>query len=175
MTTQFEGALGWDSVIEQESNFTLLEPGVYNFVVTKMERGTYQPSSNSSIQDVSPRAELEIKVTDDKGNSTNVFENLILHSKMEWKLSQFFISIGQKQPGQPLNPNWSQVVGSSGRCEIEVNKYKDKSGNDRENNRVKEFLKPTQGVQPPQQFQQQPTQPAQPMQQQPQNPTFDFS
>lgn len=184
---QFEGALGWDSQISQESSFVILPAGEYDFKVEKMERGSYNPSPNSSIRDISPQAELELTVYSPDGQTATVYERLILHSKMEWKISEFFISIGQKKPGEPLVPNWSFVPGSTGRCEIEINKYTNKQGQERENNRVARFLEPTQQAPSYQQYQtpQQPVQ--QPMQQQvpqqqasvqqqtpPANPGFEF-
>lgn len=176
--TNFEGALSWDSEIKQESSFNLLPAGEYQFEVEKMERSQYQPSPKSSIRDVSPQAELHIKILGGEHGNTTVIERLILHTKTEFKISEFFIAIGQKQPGQPLTPNWNYVIGSTGRCEIEVNKYTNSNGQERENNRVVRFLEPSQQSSPVQQPTQQYQQPAQqtPPQQQPQggNPGFQF-
>lgn len=152
----FESALSWDSTIEKESSFTLLEPGAYHFTVQKMERSTFQPSAQSSIKDVSPKAELELKVFNDQGVSTIISENLILHSRMEWKISEFMIAIGQKKPGEPVKPNWNAVVGATGECEVEVNHYVDRKGTERENNRITKFLEPIANKTQPQTTQQQP-------------------
>lgn len=141
------GALSWGSLIEKESSFIIVEPGVYDFKVVGMTKGTYQPSQKSSIRDVSPQAELEVEITTPSGDTTTLKERLILHSKMEWKISEFFIAIGQKQPGVPLNPDWNMVIGAVGKAEIEINKYQDRDGNDRENNRVKNFLAPDKATQ----------------------------
>lgn len=177
----FQGALSWDSQISQESSFIVLPAGEYNFKVDKMNRGQYNPSPNSKIRDVSPKAELEITIFNpDTGESTSVTENLILHSATEWKLSEFFIAIGQKNPGEPFNPNWQFVPGATGRCEVEINKYTNKEGQDRENNRIKNFLAPSVNQSP-----QQPVQSKQPTYQAPttpppaqtppqQNPSFNF-
>lgn len=134
-----QGALSWDSPIEKESSFVLLPEGEYEFKVAKMERGQYQPSQNSKIREACPKADLELKIQSTQGEAT-IFESLILHSLSEWKISEFFIAIGQKKKGQPLTPNWAQVPGATGRAKIEVNKYTDKNGNERENNRVAEFV-----------------------------------
>lgn len=152
-----QGALSWDSQIEKENSFVLLPEGEYEFKVEKMERGQYQPSPQSKIRETSPQAELELKIQSTEGEAT-VFERLILHTATEWKLSEFFISIGQKVKGQPFTPNWGQVIGSTGRAKIEINKYKTNQGQDRENNRVVEFLEPKEST---------PTQ-------QPTNPGFNF-
>ncbi|MFC6464978.1 hypothetical protein ACFP65_08350 [Marinilactibacillus sp. GCM10026970] len=175
------GALGWDDEISQESSFVLLPEGEYDFVVEKMERGQYQPSPNSKINVASPQAELTLKIQTPEGEAT-VFERLILHTATEWKLSEFFISIGQKKKGEPTRPNWGQVPGSRGRAKIEINKYTDKNKNPRENNRVESFLEPVAGQQPPQTYQapqqtnyQQPNQTQQtPPQQTNTNPGFAF-
>lgn len=136
------GALGWDSQIEQESSFILLPAGEYEFKVEKMERATYQPSRNSSIQDTCPKAELTLSIQSAEHGEAKVFENLILHSKLEWKLSEFFIAIGQKKKGEAFTPNWGEVVGSTGRCKLEINEYTTNKGQDRKNNRVATFLAP---------------------------------
>lgn len=145
-----QGALSWDSQIEKENSFILLPEGEYEFTVAKMERGQYQPSPQSKIREASPEAQLELKIQSSEGEAT-VFERLILHTATEWKLSEFFIAIGQKVKGQPFTPNWSQVPGSTGRAKIEINKYKNNQGQDRENNRVAEFLEPKQNAQQQQQ------------------------
>ena len=133
------GALDWDSTIEQESNFKILEPGIYNFRVINMERGNHDGSENMSP---CPKAILTINAknveTEEEGEVGYI--NLFLHSKMEWKLSEFFISIGQKNPGEPLRPNWNNVIGSSGKCELEINSYTGRDGKERQNNQVKSWL-----------------------------------
>lgn len=163
------GALGWDDEISQESSYILLPEGEYDFVVEKMERGQFQPSPNSKINEACPEAELTLKIQSPEGEAT-VFERLILHSATEWKLSEFFISIGQKIKGQPFKPNWSQVPGSRGRAKIEINKYTNKQGQDRENNRVDSFLEPTNQPQQQPAANQQPNQTKQPNN----NPGFNF-
>ena len=173
----FEGALSWDSEIKKESSFVLLEPGEYDFRVEKMERSTYNPSPQSKIRDSSPMAELELKIDSPEGTAT-VFENLILHSVTEFKISEFFTAIGQKQKGIPFTPNWAAVIGATGRAEIEVNEYSDRNGNKKKNNRVTNFLEPKVGQQQTQQQPAQPQAPQQsvtPQQNQPQaNPGFNF-
>ncbi|MFZ2667631.1 MAG: hypothetical protein WAX40_04850, partial [Lactococcus raffinolactis] len=89
-----------------------------------------------------------------------------LYGKGEWRISQFFISIGQKKKGEPLRPNWQAVLGAKGTAELEINNYTDRDGNPGKNNRVKTFNEPTQqaaapGFQAPQQNYQQ-TPPPQP-------------
>ena len=130
--------MDWNDVISQEQEFELLPAGTYDFTVEKMERGRYAGSEKMAACNM---ANLSLSVTDPQtGASGMVFDTLYLSSKAEWRLSQFFLSIGQKKKGEPLRPNWNEVPGSTGKVEIEVNKYTDKNGNLRENNRVKKYL-----------------------------------
>lgn len=170
MSENYTGALSWDSTISQESSFVLLEPGEYDFRVKKATRTVYTPSDRSKIREQSPMLELELSVFNDKGQEATVFENLILHTVMEWKISEFFISIGQKKPGEPFQPDWD-VEGATGRADIEINRYTNKDGQERENNRVNNFLEPNTAQPTPAQTYQQPAQPpAQPQATQPQQP-----
>lgn len=131
----YERELGWDDEISQESEFTLLPAGDYDFEVTKFERGR---SKGSDKLPASNMAILTIKLSGN-GNSTAVTENLVLHTKMEWKLSQFFCSIGQKKHGEPLRMNWSKVTGAKGRCKVKVESYTTDKGEKREINRIEKF------------------------------------
>lgn len=167
----YEGALSWDSTIEKESNFVLLEPGEYTFTVKGMTRGQYTPGPHAKISEACPMAELELDVTDSKGQTATVKENLILHTSLEWKISQFFISIGQKVKGQPFVPNWGAVIGTTGRGEFDTRKYTSK-GEEREANQVKNFLEPAANNTTPVQPQTQPQ--AQTAQQPQSNPGFNF-
>ncbi|MCH4167710.1 MAG: hypothetical protein LKF42_00525 [Streptococcaceae bacterium] len=146
--------LDWGgSFIAEESQFTLLPDGEYPFTVTNLERKIYDGNSDK-IPNGAPYAEVSLEVVGTEGKTT-VFERLYMMKKWQWKLTQFFTSIGQAPViGQAFSPNWSVVIGSQGRVKVETNTYT-VQGQQRQNNRVKEFLKPAanSGV-----FQQQPTQ-----------------
>ena len=55
-------------------------------------------------------------------------EYLYLHTVMEWKLSEFFASIGMKQKGQAARMNWQEVNGKSGICHVTVQDKEKKDG-----------------------------------------------
>ena len=93
------------------------------------------------------KATLTLHIESEAG-STNVFDDLILHKRMEWKLSQFFRAIGQKKKGERVAMNWNRIVGSRGRVHIVVNKYTDKNGQDRENNKVGRYLEYDENMMP---------------------------
>ncbi len=133
--------LDWNSEINKEAEFEVLPAGTYDFEVTAMERGTFDGSAKMSK---CYKADLTLKVTDPaSGKSGSVFDTLYLNSKAEWRLSQFFISIGQKKHGEPLVMDWNKVVGSKGKLELTINKYTStKDGTERTNNRVSKYLEP---------------------------------
>lgn len=171
--------LSWDSgFIAEESEFVVLDPGVCKFTVKNFERKIYDGKSEK-IPNGTPYAEIEMEFVGTKGKTT-VKERLYLLKRMQWKLTEFFAAIGQNPTiGQAFMPNWNAVIGSFGYAELEINRYKDNSGNDRSNNQIKKFLNPNApeiaNAQQPQVVQATPAQTqvtqSQPVQQQVQQPT----
>lgn len=137
MDNAMEKALNWDDEISKESEFELLPAGEYSFTVESLERGRFDGSDKMSA---CPKADLTLILKTTDGKEAKAFDTLYLHSKAEWRLSQFFTAIGIKKKGEPLRMNWGQVPGSTGRLKLSVNKYKSKDGEDRENNRVERYL-----------------------------------
>ena len=126
-------ALNWDDEIQQESTFTLLPEGDYDFKVINFERAWYDGSEK-----IPPcnKAIITIRIEDEVGTA-ELKENLFLTTKTEGLLSAFFSSIGQKKKGEPLRMNWNKVIGSSGRVKISTRSY-----NDNTYNQVKRWLSP---------------------------------
>ena len=131
----YERELNWDDEISQESEFTTLPAGDYDFEVIKFERSR---SKGSDSVPPSNMAVLDIKISNGR-ESTNVKEYLVLHSKMEWKLSMFFRSIGQKKSGEPVRMNWNAVPGAKGRCKVIVSEYTNDKGEKRTNNKIEKY------------------------------------
>lgn len=162
-------AFGWDDEIEysEGGNFTLLPEGEYPFIVTNFERSNYTPGPNSKAPACN-MAVISVKVTAPNGDETTLKEQFLMYEKMKWKLSQFFVSIGQQKKGEALRPNWQALLGAQGKLKLIVNSYKDKkTGEDKQNNRVDRYLEPEEpnyqaqqtaapGYQAPQQGYQQP-------------------
>lgn len=134
-----EHELGWDDTItNDEGEYQPVPEGDYPFEVVKFERGRSKgkgklPACNMAI--------LTLKIFAE-GRTTTIIENLILHSSVEWKLSAFFRSIGQKKHGEPLAPKWNEVVGSRGRCHIYIDSFTGNDGRPRSNNKIDKFLDP---------------------------------
>lgn len=136
MANEVERELGWEEEIENDGNdFVLLDEGEYPFVVTKFERGR---SKGSDKLPPCNMAILTIRVN----NEATITENLILHSKFEWKLCQFFTAIGLRKHGEKMRMNWGKVLGATGRCKIIVEDFTGKDGKVRQANHIDKFLDP---------------------------------
>ena len=127
--------IGWDDVIEKDSEFVLLPEGDYDFTVTKFERARHGgseklPPCNKAI--------ITLKVTD--GVNTGLIQhNLFLHRKCEGMLCAFFTAIGQRQHGEKLAPKWNQVMGATGTCKVGVRTWTGSDGSPRQSNEIKKF------------------------------------
>lgn len=164
--------IGYEGTIEEESGgFTLLPDGDYDFTVSKITRGRYEGSDKMPACN-SVTVELTVWGAQDKATIT---ERFFLVKKFEWKLSQFFLSIGVKKHGEPLMMRWN-IEGTRGKCKVYVDHYKKNDGSDGQSNKIKKFYaydeqvhtvspQPTTTQQPyqapPQQYQQSYQQPAQ--------------
>lgn len=139
--------LGWEDEIENEgSPRVVLEPGEYPFTVLSFERARF---AGSEKVPPCPQAIVHLQINAPEGPvPMNV--NLFLHTRFEWKLCQFFTSLGLRQHGEKLRMNWAAVAGRSGRCKITKRTYKDRNGTDREANDVDEFLDPISAPSAPQ-------------------------
>ncbi|MHA3998797.1 hypothetical protein ACXPVD_10210 [Lactococcus cremoris] len=165
--------LGWDDEVEEGSPFVLLPEGNYPFTITGLEKGIYEKPANreSKIPANCPKATVTLEFTTSTGEKSTLTENFYLYKKMQWKINQFFTSIGApKNPEGKVKMNWGTVLGAKGAASLVVNDYTDRSGNAAQNNRIKDFLEPTQqtaapGYQAPQQNYQQPPAQTQPPQQ----------
>lgn len=127
---------GWeDEIVNEGSEFVLLPEGDYDFTVTKIERTRHNGSEKMPPCNMA-KVTLTVWGADDK---TEIVENLFLCSRMEWKLSQFFLAIGLKKHGEPLKMNWTAAQGKTGKCHVYIDNYKNKNGEDRQSNKIKKY------------------------------------
>ena len=129
--------LDWDSSIEDDGNgFVLLPEGDYDFTVSGFDRGQYNGSANIPA---CPKAMLTLTISAPEG-IVQIKQDLYLCGKMEWKISQFFRSIGQKKHGERLKPKWDQVLGSAGRLHLAQRDYIGNDGNTKKVNNITYFI-----------------------------------
>lgn len=127
--------LDFEATIEDEgSEFTLLPDGDYEFIIRKVTRGRFNGSDK-----VPACGEVNIEMT--VGNSTDttvISERFFMIRKFEWKLSQFFLSIGLKKHDEPLRMRWN-IEGMKGKCKVYVDSFAKKDGSQGQSNKIKKF------------------------------------
>lgn len=127
--------LNFEDTIEEESGgFALLPDGDYEYTVSKVTRGRYDGSDKMPACN-SVTVEMTVWGADDK---TTVTERFFLVKKFEWKLSQFFLSLGLKKHGEPLRMRWN-IEGMRGKCKLYVDTYRKQDGSEGKSNKVKKF------------------------------------
>lgn len=127
---QQEHELDWDGEIRQDAQeFVLLPNGDYEFTIESVERARF---SGSEKMPACNMAKVKLLFNTQQG-SAYIVHQLLLHTKVEWKLSEFFASIGLKKKDQPLKMTWN-IVGYKGKCKIGRREYK---GN--QYNEIKKF------------------------------------
>ena len=129
--------LGWEDSIQNDGQeFILLPEGDYNYTVIDFERGRFNGSAK--IPECN-KAIITVQVESKEGISTIKFD-LILYRSLEWRLSGFFRSIGQKKHGEKLVMDWSKVVGSKGRAHFKQRSYVNQNGEEKFVNDVDRFI-----------------------------------
>lgn len=109
--------LEWDDVITGEnSNFEPLPEGDYNFTVDHFERsrssgGGKLPPCNMAIVYFNVRGQ---------GREMMIRENYVMHSTLEWKLSELFMGVGLLKEGETLSLGtlWKMLAGRTGKCKV---------------------------------------------------------
>lgn len=132
--------LGWEDTIENEGpDFEVLPEGDYIFTVKKFERGRHKGSEK-----IPPcnKAVLTLEISSGK-NTTEITHNLFLHQNVEGLLCAFFTAIGQRQKGEKLQMNWSEVIGSKGKAKVFIDKWT-YNGQEYSANKIKRFYEPTE-------------------------------
>lgn len=128
--------IGYEGTIEDEgSSFALLPEGDYDFTVSKVTRFRYEGGDK-----VPPCNAVSVEVTVwGAQDMTVITERFYLIRKFEWKLSQFFLSLGMKRHGEPLVMNWN-IEGKHGKCRVYVDKYQKRDGRgEGQSNKIKKF------------------------------------
>lgn len=119
-TTTYEGALDWNSEIEE--TYLDLPDGTYEYKVVELERGHYEPKPTSKIKEPCPQVKVFVEVQDPNGSDQKVKLNslLILHTRTKGLLCNFFRSIGVMKKGESLKMDWN-VIGKTGKLSLKHN------------------------------------------------------
>lgn len=126
--------IGWDATeVEDSDVYTLLPPGRYPFALAKFSR--------VRAKDGLPMADLKLTVDGGELGVTTVSEKIKLLESLQWKIAQFFKSLGFPAVDGKVQISWDALEeqGLFGVCDVEVNEY-EKDGEKRRNNRVSAFL-----------------------------------
>ena len=106
---------GWDDTIKEDSQeFKLLPEGDYNVTIEKFDRSR---SSGSGKLPPCNMAVVYFIVHAPEGEVT-IRENYVLHSSLEWKLSELFRGVGLKKEGEELRMDWGALPGKTARAKI---------------------------------------------------------
>jgi hypothetical protein len=143
---------GWDAPINPADSNTehkLLPEGPAMFTVTALKRDRKE-FGKFGVQNVAVITLLVSTLVEDYDKDTYCDEaevevNLALIKQLQWKLLQFFTSIGQRKHGDEglFTPNWGKVKDEVGRCMVAHRKFTGrKSGKEMTANDIKEFLAP---------------------------------
>ena len=130
----------WDSTINSDENtsttsFEPLPEGDYEFTVRSVTKKMF---NGSAKMPACPQASVEVLVMDPKTHrEISIFTNLFLVSTQEWKLVQFFKSIGvMGLNDKDLKMRWD-IEGEIGKCHIAPREYNGKIYND-----IKKWIAP---------------------------------
>ena len=137
MGNNTDGCMDWDDAIENDGKeFIVLPEGDYVFKVTGFERGRY-PGSTKIPPCNKATLTLEVRTKD---GIAFAHTDIILYRSLEWKISSFFRSIGQKKHGERLVMDWNKVIGCRGRAHFHPETYTGKDGVEHQKNEVDRYL-----------------------------------
>lgn len=115
--SEMDRELNWDDEIEKDSSFVTLPEGDYDFIIDHYERARHAGSDK-----IPPcnKALVFFQIMGPGGQETTIQEGYILHTKLEWKLSELFCGVGLKKKGEKLKMNWTALLGLKGRAQISL-------------------------------------------------------
>lgn len=127
--------LSWDAVIEDEGTggWEPIEPGEYDFEVVNYNR-------QFAKDNTTPVLELTLLV-----EGRELKDWLHFKKTVEWKISQFLVSIGMKKHGEPSKVDFDNLIGSKGRCKVSVRTFQKRDGTEGKGNNIDTYLEPKQG------------------------------
>lgn len=138
MAAREDRELGWDDDILNEPPVPSVADGEYDFIVDHFERA--KVSNPDSKYNGANMAVVYCNICTE--GEPQLKTNLILHTRMQWKLAQFFICIGQmeNEENATLHMDWNSIGGLRGRCRVKnLPNYND---NTKTHSEITDFLPP---------------------------------
>lgn len=131
--------LGWGDEITQDSNnFDPFENGIYMFTVKEYEKTRTRGNEKFPPCNM---AKLTLELSDGQRN-VRAFDNLVLRNDLEWKIGQFFLSIGMKKENERARIDFDGAIGKSGYVKVEKKAYTNRDGQTRWRNEIARYLAP---------------------------------
>lgn len=135
MSEDMGQAFEWDGEIEVSDNeFELIPDGDYRATVIAVERMQHNGSEK-----MSPCPIANVKVRLDNGRILS--DRIFLNSKSSWKIAQFFIAVGMRNPSatkeERLRMDWMGAIGRTCTIKVGTHEYKNKTYNE-----ISEWVKP---------------------------------
>lgn len=135
MSEDMGQAFEWDGEIEVSDNeFELIPDGEYRATVIAVERMQHNGSEK-----MAPCPIANVKVRLDNGRILS--DRIFLNSKSSWKIAQFFIAVGMRDPSAPkeerLRMDWMGAIGRTCTIKVGTHEYKNKTYNE-----ISEWVKP---------------------------------
>lgn len=135
MSEDMGQAFAWDGEIEVADNeFELIPDGDYRATVIAVERMQHNGSEK-----MSPCPIANVKVRLDNGRILS--DRIFLNSKSAWKIAQFFIAVGMRNPSatkeERLRMDWMGAIGRTCTIKVGTHEYKNKTYNE-----ISEWVKP---------------------------------
>jgi len=137
MDMQDDEIIDFDSTIENdgESFTTLPEGDEVECVIEEIEKGRSKDGTK-------PQVRIKMTATSVKGlGRTTITDYITMTRKSEWKLCEFFTSLGMRQHGEKLQLNWA-LEGAKCRATVSVDEYTGRDGEKRKSNKIKKYLIP---------------------------------
>ncbi|WP_276813129.1 hypothetical protein [Faecalibaculum rodentium] len=134
--TDYEVISMTDEVVD--NSFQPLPDGIYEFKYLGYTNGNHAPDQYDDHS--YPTVICDLEVADGQGGSRKMKETLKLIKKAQYKIAQFFMSLGEKpnEATGKVTPAWNSAIGQTGTIKLETIKLKS-SGNDYQ---TRTFLSP---------------------------------
>lgn len=126
----------WTDTIDiARNNLTILDEGDYDFTITALRRGRFPGGPKVPACNM---ASITLRIETPDG-PVYVYDDLLLHQIVAWRLVSFFQSIGPVT-GDQITMDWDSVPGAQGRAHIRPRTYPGKDGQERQKNEVVRYL-----------------------------------